>query len=107
MSEAAAGSNASEWRHMWGAKVKWPADMNDDMLKSAIDLAKEHVVPVADWQNDGDEAVQTMKAEFDEKWEPYWHVVVGKDFGALVTHESRRFCYFYIEDKAFLMFKAG
>ena len=35
------GDEIPEWQVMWGAKVKMPADMPDDMLKDAINTSKE------------------------------------------------------------------
>lgn len=43
----------------------------------------------------------------DKTWEPYWHVFFGKNFGAHLTHEKRRFIFFYIEKDAFLFYKIG
>ena len=37
-----------------------------------------------------------VKKEFDKKNHPTWHVIVGKNFGSYVTHETKRFIYFYI-----------
>ena len=34
-SEATVG-DVEHWRHMWGARVKWPVEMPDDILKHAI-----------------------------------------------------------------------
>ena len=50
---------------------------------------------------------ENIKNQFDERWEPYWHVIVGRNFGSFVTHETRMFLYFYLDDKAVMLFKAG
>jgi len=50
---------------------------------------------------------ETVKKEFDERWTPYWHVILGRNFGSFVTHETRCFLYFYIGDKAVMIYKAG
>ena len=36
------------------------------------------------------------KQEFDKKYNPTWHVVVGRNFGSYVTHETKHFIYFYL-----------
>lgn len=36
-------SAPQEWKMLWGAKVKWPADMADDLLKFAIETATKHL----------------------------------------------------------------
>ena len=46
-----------------------------------------------------------VKKEFDERWTPYWHVILGRNFGSFVTHETRCFLYFYIGDKAVMIYK--
>lgn len=102
-----AGESSSDgWKALHGAMVQWPADMPDDCLEAAIHSATKHINAVEKWQEDGDAAVAAIKADMDAAWEPNWHVVVGRNFGSEVTHESRRFCFFYLDDKAVLMFKA-
>jgi len=48
-----------------------------------------------------------LKKFLDEKYEPYWHVVMGRSFGTHVVHEKLRLLYFYIDKNAFLLYKAG
>lgn len=48
-----------------------------------------------------------LKKEMDHLYGPTWHVIVGKSFGSYVTHEHGFFCYFYIGELAFLVFKSG
>ncbi|KAA0149037.1 hypothetical protein FNF27_05309 [Cafeteria roenbergensis] len=99
--------SASEaWRTMWGAKVLWPADMPDDMLRMAVEQSKLEIDKITDWQADGDAAVAAVRDKFNETFGRHWHCVMGKHFGSLVTHESRRMCFFYYGDKAVLLFKA-
>ena len=44
----------------------------------------------------------------DEKWEPYWHVFLGKSFGCHAVHEKNRHVYFNFEHNkiSFLIYKA-
>jgi dynein light chain LC8-type len=37
-----------------------------------------------------------VKKEFDKKYGPTWHAVVGRNFGSYVTHETKHFIYFYV-----------
>ncbi|CAO3635659.1 unnamed protein product [Cunninghamella echinulata] len=46
------------------------------------------------------------KREFDKKYDPTWHCVVGRNFGSFVTHESKYFIYFYHGPIAILLFKS-
>lgn len=43
---------------------------------------------------------------FDRKYGPTWHCVVGSDFKAYVTHESKNFIFFYVGKQAVLLYKA-
>ncbi|ETO04815.1 outer dynein arm light chain 8 [Reticulomyxa filosa] len=45
-----------------------------------------------------------IKKEFDKKHGPTWHCVVGRNFGSYVTHETKHFIYFYIDQVAILLF---
>ena len=50
---------------------------------------------------------EKVKKHFDETWSPYWHVVIGRNFGSFVNHETKKFVYFYVGDKAVMIYKAG
>ena len=45
----------------------------------------------------------------DKKWEPSWHVFLGKSFGCHSVHEKNRFVYFTFEASkiSFLIYKAS
>lgn len=45
--------------------------------------------------------------KFDKKYGPTWHCVVGSDFKAHVSHESKHFIFFYIGKTAICLFKSG
>ena len=38
----------------------------------------------------------SFQKEFDKKYNPTWHCVVGRNFGSHVTHETKHFIYFYL-----------
>lgn len=67
---------------------------------------KRELEPISDWQTQGDAVVQALKREFETAYGPTWHVIIGKSFGSRVTHETRRMVFFYLDDKAVLVFKA-
>ena len=48
-----------------------------------------------------------IKKEFDKKYNPTWHCIVGRNFGSYVTHETKHFIYFYLGQVAVLLFKPG
>ncbi|XP_006892473.1 PREDICTED: dynein light chain 1, cytoplasmic-like [Elephantulus edwardii] len=45
--------------------------------------------------------------EFDKKYNPTWHCIVGRNFGSYVTHETKHFIYFYLGQVAILLFRSG
>jgi dynein light chain LC8-type len=89
------------------SQVKLKCDMKDDMLKYAIETARTTIDECADFDADGLKCAETIKADFDAKWGPCWHVVIGRNFGSFVTHETKNFVFFYLGDKAVMLFKAG
>ena len=46
-----------------------------------------------------------IKTFFDQKYGPTWHCIVGSDFRAFVTHESKHFIFFYIGKTAICLYK--
>jgi dynein light chain LC8-type len=46
-----------------------------------------------------------IKTHFDFKYGPTWHCIVGSDFRAFVTHESKHFIFFYIGKTAICLYK--
>ena len=43
-----------EWATMWGAKVKMPVDVPDDMLKDALETSSRVIDQYPDFENDGE-----------------------------------------------------
>ncbi len=79
------------------------ADMNEEMQKNAMDVANQAL----DRHNIERDIAAYVKKEFDKKYNPTWHCVVGRSFGSYVTHESKHFIYFYVGQLAILLFKSG
>jgi len=79
------------------------ADMPPEMQQEAIDVA---TAALEKYPLEKDIAAY-IKKEFDRKFTPTWHVVVGKNFGSYVTHETKNFIYFYLGQIAVLLFKSG
>ncbi|KAL7550364.1 hypothetical protein ACHAWF_013603 [Thalassiosira exigua] len=99
------GEGNPEWSILWGAKVK-PTDMPDDILKDAVTTSIQILSDCSSSEADESAAIQKIKEHMDENWEPTWHVVCGRSFGSLVNHEANRFVYFYVEDRAVMIYKA-
>ncbi|XP_021905036.1 dynein light chain 1, cytoplasmic [Carica papaya] len=79
------------------------ADMKDDMQKEAVDIA----IAAFEKHSVEKDVAEHIKKEFDKKHGPTWHCIVGRNFGSYVTHETNHFVYFYLEQKAVLLFKSG
>ncbi|PXF49125.1 Dynein light chain LC6, flagellar outer arm [Gracilariopsis chorda] len=79
------------------------ADMPEDMIRKAIELA---LTALDRFELERDMA-KFLKKEFDTRYQPSWHCIVGRHFGSYVTHESSGFLYFYIEKTAVLLFRSG
>ncbi|KAF5197282.1 Dynein light chain 1, cytoplasmic [Thalictrum thalictroides] len=79
------------------------ADMNEVMQKEAIDCA----LSAFEKHNVEKEIAEQIKKDFDKKHGPTWHCIVGRNFGSYVTHETHHFVYFYLDQKAILLFKSG
>jgi len=93
-----AGSNSGE-----GPKaVIKNVDMSDELQQEAVDIA---TAALEKYNIEKDIAAQ-IKKEFDKRHSPTWHVVVGKNFGSYVTHETKHFIYFYIGSLAILIWKS-
>ncbi|GLT79370.1 hypothetical protein SLA2020_508610 [Shorea laevis] len=78
------------------------ADMKEDMQKEAVDIA----IAAFDKHNVEKDVAEHIKKEFDKKHGPTWHCIVGRNFGSYVTHETNHFVYFYLDQKAVLLFKS-
>ncbi|KER32491.1 hypothetical protein T265_12815, partial [Opisthorchis viverrini] len=78
------------------------ADMDEDMQQEAVNLCN---LAMEKFKMEKDIAA-FMKKEFDKKYKPTWHCIVGKCFGSYVTHETKHFIYFYFRNNAVLLFKS-
>ena len=79
------------------------ADMSEDMQQDAIDCATQAL----EKYNIEKDIAAFIKKEFDKKYNPTWHCIVGRNFGSYVTHETKHFIYFYLGQVAVLLFKSG
>ena len=73
------------------------------MQRDAIDITS---VAMEKYVNEKDIAGY-IKREFDKKHGPTWHCIVGRSFGSYVTHETRNFIFFFLNQFGILLLKAG
>merc|ERR1711916_36284 len=98
------GTNNSQNKRMSSQQaVIKNADMSEDMQQDAVDCA----MAALDKHNIEKDIAAHIKKEFDRKYHPTWHCIVGRNFGSYVTHETRCFIYFYLGQVAILLFKSG
>lgn len=95
--------------------------MTEEMQQDSVDIASAAL----EKYNIEKDIAANIKKEFDKKYGPTWHVVVGKNFGSYVTHgklfidfsfertkgiewgtETKHFIYFYIGTLAILLWKS-
>lgn len=62
------------------------ADMTDEMQQDSVDIASAAL----EKYNIEKDIAANIKKEFDKKYGPTWHVVVGKNFGSYVTHGEQQ-----------------
>ncbi|KAL2092549.1 hypothetical protein ACEWY4_012347 [Coilia grayii] len=79
------------------------ADMSEDMQQDAVECATQAL----EKYNIEKDIAAYIKKEFDKKYNPTWHCIVGRNFGSYVTHETKHFIYFYLGQVAILLFKSG
>jgi dynein light chain LC8-type len=79
------------------------ADMSEDMQTDATEIAAQAMEKF----NIEKDIAAYIKKEFDKKYNPTWHCIVGRNFGSYVTHETKHFIYFYLGQVAILLFKSG
>jgi len=77
--------------------------MSEDMQQDAVDCATQAL----EKYNIEKDIAAYIKKEFDKKYNPTWHCIVGRNFGSYVTHETKHFIYFYLGQVAILLFKSG
>jgi len=77
-------------------------DMSEEMQQESVDIAS---AALEKYNIEKDIAAQ-IKKEFDRRHGATWHVVVGKNFGSYVTHETKHFIYFYVGQLAILIWKS-
>ena len=79
------------------------ADMSEEMQQDSVECATQAL----EKYNIEKDTAAHIKKEFDKKYNPTWHCIVGRNFGSYVTHETKHFIYFYLGQVAILLFKSG
>mmetsp|Transcript_38960 Transcript_38960/g.28814 ORF Transcript_38960/g.28814 Transcript_38960/m.28814 type:complete len:94 (+) Transcript_38960:13-294(+) len=80
---------------------------NVDMEEAMVEDVKKIAVEAVKRYNIDKDIASYIRREFEKKYNPTWHVIVGRNFSSSVTHEAKHFVYFYVEQVAVLLFKSG
>ena len=96
----------NEYMQVAGARILLPCDMPDDMIDFIVAKTKE-VTLKGDVDKEGSAVAEKLKKKLDSKYSPHWHVVIGNGFGCHAVHEQHRFIFFYLNNRAFMFYKAG
>ena len=67
-------------------------DMSKEMEEAAISCAS---LAIDKYEIEKDIA-EYVREEFDRKYQPTWHCIVGRNFGSYVSHDTKHFIFFYI-----------
>ena len=79
------------------------ADMSEEMQQDAVDCATQAL----EKYNIEKDIAAYIKKEFDKKYNPTWHCIVGRNFGSYVTHETRWVVQDRLEEYLYLTLYSG
>ena len=89
-------------QHTLNAVVKL-CEMEQEMREFAIETG----IQVTQARSTEQEIASNIKKIFEERYQPSWHCIVGRNFGAHVTFEAKNYIYFYIGQMGVLLFKSA
>lgn len=90
-----------------GPNAKMVCDMDDHGINGDMKIDAKKVAAAAVEANQEEKDISKhIKTFFDQKYGPTWHCIVGGDFRAFVTHESKSFIFFYIGKTAICLYKS-
>ncbi|CEM30538.1 unnamed protein product [Vitrella brassicaformis CCMP3155] len=80
---------------------------NQEMPEHMRKDAEEQAVKAFELYRTESEISDHIKKFFDSTHTPTWNCITGKNFGAFVTHETKRYLYFGIGHLNILLWKCG
>jgi dynein light chain LC8-type len=78
-----------------------------EMTEEMRDEAVKEAGLAAETKDSEIEISNAIKQVFDNKYSPCWHCIVGKNFNAMVSYETKHYIFFYIKQVAVLLYKIG
>mmetsp|Transcript_64656 Transcript_64656/g.145856 ORF Transcript_64656/g.145856 Transcript_64656/m.145856 type:complete len:102 (-) Transcript_64656:176-481(-) len=101
MSVVSEGMNANE--RYGGTKIVTDMDEHGPMKGEVFQFAAKAV----EMHTEEVKISKEIKLFMEQKYGPTWHCIVGSDFKAYVTHESKNFVFFYVGKTAICLYRAG
>merc|ERR1711937_698627 len=91
------------WTERWNegrapselVKIREPQEMGDTMAKFCVDAVDKAFSEHPDFDKEGAVIAAQVRKELEEKYDPCWQVVLGRNFGSHVTYQSNHFINFY------------
>jgi dynein light chain LC8-type len=78
-------------------------DMTDEMCNKAISISNEAFNLTISKGQVFSTIAAHIRAGFDKEFKKGWNVVVGKSFGAYVTHEIKTYMYFTVTPGVYIL----
>lgn len=79
-------------------KAEIPAEMRDEAIELVENAMEKHTI-------EKDVATE-VKKKCDEKFGGTWHIVVGRNFGCSITHDTRYVLFFQVNLMHVMLFKS-
>ena len=79
--------------------VIFAEDMNDEMQQLAVEKAQDAFQTTIVKGNVYSNIAQQIRTEFDKQDTKGWNCVVGRSFGAFVTHKIKTYIYFQVRGR--------
>merc|ERR1719409_135980 len=83
------------WTEKWGVKIREPQEMPTTMAKFCVETVEQTFQAHPDFDKDGAVIAAEVRKVLEDKYEPCWQVVLGRNFGSSVTYQSNHFLNFY------------
>merc|ERR1711907_412218 len=83
------------WTEKWGVKIREPQEMPTTMAKFCIETVDKAFEAHPDFDKDGSVISAEIRKGLEDKYDPCWQVVLGRNFGSSVTYQSNHFLNFY------------
>jgi len=87
--------------------VVFAEDMSDEMQQLALDTSQEAFQQTITKGNVYSQIAEYIRAAFDKNDSKGWNCVVGRSFGAFVTHKIKTYIYFQVVPNVYVLLWKG